>query len=71
VTQEANDSAQLLPAVERIAERLQKSRNRWWPTAATPREGTSRRWLSCAIDFLGSLGREETPSGATPRSLRQ
>jgi len=44
VTQDANDSAQLLPAVDRLEQRLGKSRDRWWPMAATPRERTSRRW---------------------------
>src|SRR6202051_2685061 len=44
VTDAANDTAQLLPAVDRLEQRLNKRPNRWWPIAATPRERISRRW---------------------------
>jgi transposase len=65
VTQEANDSAQLLPAVERIAERLQKKPQQMVADGGYTTRGNIAKMAERAIDFLGSLGREETPSGAT------
>jgi hypothetical protein len=54
VTQEANDSAQLLPAVDRVVQQLKKKRNSWWPMAATPRETISRSWQSVRSIFWGA-----------------
>src|SRR5712692_4475326 len=68
VTQEANDSAQLLPAVERMEQRLKKHRNRWWPMAATPRETTSRRWPSERSIFWGAWGGRRHPAGRPLRT---
>jgi transposase len=65
VTQEANDSAQLLPAVERIAERLQKKPQQMVADGGYTTRENIAKMAERAIDFLGSLGREETPSGAT------
>jgi len=40
VTQEADARAQLLPAVDRVEERLKKKPQQMWPTAATPTRDT-------------------------------
>lgn len=65
VTQEANDSAQLLPAVNRIAERLQKKPQQMVADGGYTTRDTIEKMAGREIDFLGSMGREEMPSGAT------
>ena len=63
VTQDANDTAQLLPAVERIEERLQqKPRQMVADGGYTTRENIEKM-AERGIDFLGSM--EKTASGAT------
>src|ERR1700739_2970262 len=65
VTQEANDSAQLAPAVERIENQLKQTPEQMVPDGGyTPRDNIEKM-AGRGIDFLGSMGREETPSGAT------
>jgi len=65
ITQQANDSAQLLPAVERLEERLgQKPQQMVADGSYTTREAIEPM-AERGIDFLGSMGREEMPSGAT------
>ncbi len=44
--------AQLLEAMDRLEQRLNKGRNRWWPIVATPRERISRTLSKREIDFL-------------------
>jgi transposase len=65
VTPEASDSAQLLPALERIEQRLkQKPRqivaDGGYTTCAAIQQMAERR-----VDFLGNLGRDLTGSGIT------
>ena len=65
VTQEANDSAQLLPAVERMEQRLKKTPQQMVADGGYTTRDNIEKMAEREIDFLGSLGREETPSGAT------
>lgn len=65
VTQEANDSAQLLPAVDRIEARLQKKPRQMVADGGYTTRDTIEKMAGREIDFLGSMGREEMPSGAT------
>src|SRR6202166_4271024 len=65
VTQEANDSAQLLPAVDRVEQRLKKKPQQMVADGGYTTRDTIEKMAGREIDFLGSMGREETPSGAT------
>jgi transposase len=65
VTQEANDSAQLLPAVDRIEERLERKPHQMVADGGYTTRDNLEKMAEREIDFLGSMGREETPSGAT------
>jgi transposase len=65
VTQDANDSAQLLPAVERIEGRLKKKPQQMVADGGYTTRDNIEKMVGREIDFLGSMGREETPSGAT------
>ncbi len=65
VTQDANDSAQLLPAVERIEGRLEKKPQQMVADGGYTTRDNIEKMVGREIDFLGSMGREETPSGAT------
>jgi transposase len=65
VTQEANDTGQLLAAVERIAERLQRKPEQMVADGGYTTRENIEKMARQEIDFLGSLGREKTPSGAT------
>ena len=65
VTQEANDSAQLLPAVDRIAARLQKKPQQMVADGGYTTRDNIEKLAGREIDFLGSMGREEMASGAT------
>jgi len=65
VTQEANDSAELLPAVERIEGRLKKTPQQLVADGGYTTRDNIEKMAGREIDFLGSMGREETPSGAT------
>ena len=70
VTQQANDSAQLLPAVERIEERLRRKPQQMVADGSYTTREAIEQMAERGIDFLGSMGREEMPSGAThPRRL--
>jgi transposase len=68
VTQEPNDSGQLLPAVDRLEQRLEKSRNRWWPIVAIPRERISRRWPGERSIFWGPCGMKMCRAAPTCRT---
>jgi transposase len=65
VTQEANDSAQLLPAVDRIQERLERKPQQIVADGGYTTRDNIEKMAGRAIDFLGSMGREEMPRGTT------
>jgi transposase len=65
VTQDANDSAQLIPAVQRVEQRLKKKPQQIVADGGYTTRDNIEKMAGREIDFLGSLGREETPSGAT------
>jgi hypothetical protein len=65
VTQQANDSAQLLPAVDRIENQLKQTPQQMVADGGYTTRDNIEKMAGRGIDFLGSLGREETPSGAT------
>src|SRR5712664_186071 len=70
VTQAAEDSAQLLPAVDRIEERLKKTPQQIVADGGYTTRDNIEKMVKREIDFLGSLGREEMPSGVTaPKRL--
>src|SRR4029077_7321165 len=65
VTQEANDSAQLLPAVGRIEERLERKPQQMVADGGYTTRDSIEKMAGREIDFLASMGREEMPSGTT------
>jgi transposase len=65
VTQAAEDSAQLLPAVDRIQERLKKTPRQMVADGGYTTRDNIEKMAHREIDFLGSLGREQMPSGVT------
>jgi len=65
VTQAAEDSAQLLPAVERIEGRLKQKPQQMVADGGYSTRDNIEKMAGRKIDFLGSMGREEMPSGAT------
>src|SRR5258708_18784349 len=65
LTPEANDSAQLLPAVERIEKRLKRKPQQMVADGGYTTRDVIEKIAGGGIDFLGSMGREEMPSGVT------
>jgi hypothetical protein len=65
ITQDANDSAQLLPAVERVERRLHQTPRQMVADGSYTTRDNIETMARREIDFLGSLGREDVPSGAT------
>jgi len=65
VTQAAEDSAPLLPAVDRIEERLKKTPQQMVADGGYTTRDYIEKMAKREIDFLGSMGREEMPSGVT------
>src|SRR5438876_5236840 len=65
VTQEANDSAQLLPAVDRVEERLKKKPQQMVADGGYTTRDNIERVAGREIDFLGSMRWENVPSGTT------
>jgi transposase len=65
VTQEANDSAQLLPAVDRIEQRLERKPQQIVADGGYTTRDNIEKMAGRGVDFLGSMGREEMPSGTT------
>ncbi len=63
VTQEANDSAQLLPAVDRVEERLKKKPQQMVADGGYTTRDNIEKMAGRGVDFLGSM--EKTASGAT------
>jgi len=70
VTQAANDSAQLLPAVGRIEQRLKQKPQQMVADGSYSTREAIEEMAKREIDFLGSMGREQMASSAsTPRRL--
>ena len=70
VTQEANDCAQLLPAVERVEERLKKKLRQMVADGGYTTRDNIEKMAERKTDFLGSLRWEKVPSGVTiPKRL--
>ena len=67
VTQEDNDIEQLLPAVDRLQERLEKKPQQMVADAGYTTRKNIDKMAEREIDFLGSTGREKVPSGANLR----
>ncbi len=65
VTSEANDSAQLLPAVDRVEQRLRRKPQQMVADGGYTTRDAIEKMAGREIDFLGSMGREEMRSGAT------
>jgi transposase len=65
VTQEANDSAQLLPAVDRIEERLKKKPQQMVADGGYTTRDNIEKLARRGIDFLGSMRWENVPSGTS------
>ena len=65
VTQEANDTGQLLPAVERIEERLQRKPGQMVADAGYTTRAAIEEMAERKTDFLGSMPREDATTGRT------
>ncbi len=65
VTQEANDSAQLLPAVDRVEQRLRKKPQQLVADGGYTTRDNIEKLAGREIDFLGSMRWENVPSGAS------
>jgi transposase len=65
VTQEANDTGQLLPAVERIEERLQRKPEQMVADAGYTTRAAIEEMAERKVDFLGSMPREDASTGRT------
>jgi transposase len=65
VTQEANDAGQLLPAVDRIEERLQQKPEQMVADAGYTTRGAIEAMAERKVDFLGSLPRKDVSTGRT------
>jgi transposase len=65
VTQEANDTGQLLPAVERIEERLQRKPEQMVADAGYTTRAAIEEMAERKMDFLGSMPREDATTGRT------
>jgi transposase len=65
VTQEANDTGQLLPAVERIEERLQRKPEQMVADAGYTTRAAIEEMAERKTDFLGSMPREDATTGRT------
>jgi len=70
VTPEANDSAQLLPAVDRVEERLKKKPRQMVADGGYTTRDNIEKMAGREVDFLGSMRWENVPSGtSTPDRL--
>jgi transposase len=65
VTQAAEDSAQLLPAVKRIEERLEKKPQQLVADSSYSTRDNIEQMAGQDIDFVGSMKWENVPSGTT------
>jgi hypothetical protein len=64
VTQEANDSAQLLPAVDRVEQRLEKRPQQMVADSGYSTRENIEKMAGREVDFLGTMRQENTPRGA-------
>jgi transposase len=65
VTQEAEDSAQLLPAVDRVEHRLKKKPRQMVADGGYTTRDNIEKMAGREIDFVGSMRWDNVPSGAT------
>jgi Transposase DDE domain len=65
VTQEADNSAQLLPAADRVEERLKKKPQQLVADGGYTTPDNIEKLAEREIDFLGSMRWENVPSGTT------
>jgi transposase len=65
VTQEVNDCRQLLPAVDRVEERLKKKPRQMVADGGYTTRDNIEQMAKREIDFLGSMRWENVPSGAS------
>jgi transposase len=65
VTQEANDTGQLLPALQRIEERLQRKPGQMVADAGYTTRAAIEEMAERKTDFLGSMPREDATTGRT------
>jgi len=65
VTQEAEDSAQLLPAIDRVEQRLKKKPRQMVADGGYTTRDNIEKTAGREIDFLGSMRWDNVPSGAT------
>jgi hypothetical protein len=64
VTQEANDSAQLLPAVDRMEQRLERKPQQMVADSGYTTRENIEKMAGREIDFLGTMRQEDVPRGA-------
>jgi transposase len=64
VTQEANDSAQLLPAVDRVEQRLEKKPQQMVADSGYTTRENIEKMAGREIDFLGTMRQADVPRGA-------
>jgi len=65
VTQEGNDTAQLLPAVERIEKRMRQEPKQMVADAGYTTRAAIEQMAQRNVDFLGSMPREDATTGRT------
>src|ERR1700682_4706080 len=65
VTQEANDSAQLVPAVDRIENQLKQTPKQMVADGGYTTRDNIEKMAGRGVDFLGSMGRGEPARGVT------
>ncbi len=63
VTQEPNDSAQLLPAVDRVEQRIEKKPQQMVADSGYTTRENIEKMAGREIDFLGTMRQENTPRG--------
>jgi transposase len=64
VTQEANDSAQLLPAVDRVEQRLERKPQQMVADSGYTTRENIEKMAGREVDFLGTMRQENMPRGA-------
>ena len=64
VTQEANDMAQLLPAVDRVEQRLEKKPQQMVADSGYTTRENIEKMAGRGVDFLGTMRHEDVPRGA-------
>ena len=68
VTQEANDMAQLLPAVDRVEQRLEKKPQQMVADSGYTTRENIEKMAGREVDFLGTMRQEDVPRGANLRN---